>query len=75
MGDDHIAVLAGVLREVIGCDVVRPEDDFYLIGGHSVQIVRIVRLLRTRHQLALDIRAFLKNPQVAALAAACQPIE
>jgi acyl carrier protein len=72
--DQHFEEFAGVLRQVIGCPEVRPEDDFYLLGGHSLLIVQIVRLLRSRHGIELDIRAFAQNPQIAALAAACRAI-
>lgn len=62
-----------VLREVIGNDAVTLTDDFYLVGGHSLLIVRIVRRLKKEFGLVLDPRQFGANSQVAALVAACHP--
>jgi acyl carrier protein len=67
--------LLSVLEEVVGCESVLPTDDFYLIGGHSLLIVRIVGLLRERFNVELDQRAFGVNSQIAALIAACRPCE
>jgi hypothetical protein len=69
---EHPALL--VLSEVLQRDAVSPSDDFFLLGGHSLLLVRVIGKLRKEHGLALDARQFLTNSQVAALMAACRPI-
>jgi hypothetical protein len=64
-----------VLRDVIGIDEVKPADDFFLIGGHSLLILRVIQMLRRDHGLELDARQFAVNSQVAALIASCHPIQ
>ncbi len=63
-----------VLRQMIGDSSVSPTDDFYLAGGHSLLIMRIVRCLRDEHGVHLDVRSFGVNSQVAALMAAASPL-
>lgn len=63
-----------VLREVLDRDSVSPSDDFFLIGGHSLLMVRVIGKLKKEHGLALDARQFGTNSQVAALIAACRPV-
>lgn len=71
--DIEQAVLT-VLRRIVGNDAIAPSDNFFLIGGHSLLIVKIVRQLRTEYGLDLDARQFASNPQVASLISACRPI-
>jgi Phosphopantetheine attachment site len=63
--------LLTVLQDVIGCGPLSPTDDFYLVGGHSLLIVRVTKRLREQFGLHLDPRAFGVNSQLAALIAAC----
>lgn len=63
-----------VLREVIGDPAIGPADDYYLAGGHSLLIIRIVRRLRQEHKIDLDARQFGVNAQIAALMAAARPL-
>jgi hypothetical protein len=70
IGDTILAVL----RELLGSDTISPADNYYLVGGHSLLIVRIIRLLRDRHGIELDARQFAANAQIAALMAAGRPL-
>jgi Phosphopantetheine attachment site len=63
-----------VMRDVIGNPDLTPADDYYLAGGHSLLIVRIVRRLRRVHHIELDARQFAVNSQLAALMAAARPV-
>jgi hypothetical protein len=62
------------LRQMIGDSSLSPTDDFYLAGGHSLLIMRIVRCLRDEHGIDLDVRSFGVNSQVAALMAVARPL-
>jgi acyl carrier protein len=63
-----------VIRELLGSDTISPSDDYYLAGGHSLLIVRIIRSLRDRYGIELDARQFAANAQIAALMAAGRPL-
>ncbi|MFE2723395.1 amino acid adenylation domain-containing protein [Kitasatospora sp. NPDC059327] len=62
--------VAEVWAEVLGIEQVGVDDDFYLLGGHSLAILRITALLRERHGIELTVRSFVADPTVAGLAAA-----
>jgi hypothetical protein len=63
-----------VLRELIGNDSISLTDDFYLVGGHSLLILRIVKRLREEFGIHLDARYFGVSSQIAALVAACETL-
>jgi nonribosomal peptide synthetase DhbF len=71
--DPTAAAVLAVLRDVIGTDAIAPEDDFYLVGGHSLMILTIARRLKAEHDVVLDPRQIGRNSQVAAIIAACRP--
>jgi hypothetical protein len=61
--------LADALRELLGLDRVGTEDDFFLIGGHSLLAARI--LARVGQTLDLDISSavlFSAEPTITAFA-------
>jgi acyl carrier protein len=67
------AVLA-VLRDALEDETLGPADDFYLAGGHSLLILRIVRRLADEFGIELDPRQFAVNSQFASLIAAARPL-
>ncbi|WP_258575476.1 thioesterase domain-containing protein, partial [Streptomyces shenzhenensis] len=64
--------VAEVWSEVLGVRRVGADDDFHVLGGHSLAILRIIALLRERHGIELTVRSFLERPTVAGLAAAAE---
>ncbi|QKW25145.1 amino acid adenylation domain-containing protein [Streptomyces seoulensis] len=64
--------VAEVWAEVLGVERIGADDDFHVLGGHSLAILRIIALLRERHGIELTVRAFLERPTVAGLAAAAE---
>ncbi|MEU6587797.1 amino acid adenylation domain-containing protein [Streptomyces sp. NPDC046881] len=64
--------VAEVWGEVLGVERVGADDDFHVLGGHSLAILRIIALLRERHGIGLTVRSFLERPTVAGLAAAAE---
>jgi aryl carrier-like protein len=53
---------------VLRVPVVRRRDNFFALGGDSLQVVRLIGRL-SGHGASLDIADVLNNPTVAGLAA------
>lgn len=66
---DPADVVARIWSEVFEVDQVRPEDDFFVLGGHSMTAVRIASRLRAELGLRVPVRTILDNPTVGTLAA------
>ncbi|MFF9352045.1 amino acid adenylation domain-containing protein [Streptomyces sp. NPDC014734] len=64
--------LAEVWAEVLNLERVGVHDDFFLLGGHSLLILRAIALLRERHGLELTVRAFVEHHTLDAVAAAAE---
>ncbi|MEQ4607425.1 thioesterase domain-containing protein [Streptomyces cavourensis] len=58
--------------EVLNLERVGVHDDFFLLGGHSLLILRAIALLRERHGLELTVRAFVEHHTLDAIAAAAE---
>ncbi|UCM87876.1 condensation domain-containing protein [Streptomyces marincola] len=61
------AALAGVWREVLGVERVGPDDDYYALGGDSVQAVRIATKAAEKG-LRVTRRHLFTHPTVRSLA-------
>jgi hypothetical protein len=57
-----------VWAEVLERDDFGVHDDFFHLGGHSLQVARSVNKLQQITGLSLDLRAFFANPTAAGLA-------
>ncbi|MFB8113761.1 amino acid adenylation domain-containing protein [[Kitasatospora] papulosa] len=64
--------MAEVWAEVLNLEQVGAHDDFFLLGGHSLLILRAIALLRERHGLELTVRAFVEHHTLDAVAAAAE---
>jgi amino acid adenylation domain-containing protein len=62
-------VVAGVWSSVLGIAPIGVEDDFFALGGHSLQAARIVTRLREHFDRDVPMRTMFAEPTVAALAA------
>jgi acyl-coenzyme A synthetase/AMP-(fatty) acid ligase len=62
-------VVERVWKDVLGCDVVGPYDNFFDLGGHSLLLARAHH--RLRHELGREVSmvGMLEHPTVASLAA------
>jgi acyl carrier protein len=70
--DGTPASLSGRLRdlwaEVLGVAVIRPEDDFFDLGGDSLVAVELISRIRESFGVATSIVAVFENPTLAAMA-------
>lgn len=64
------AVLAGLVAELLGRDRVSVDDSFFDLGGHSLQVIKLVARLRKSLQVEAQPSVVFDHPSVAALARA-----
>jgi len=68
MVDAVLDTVAAAWREVLGRDVVGPDDDFYALGGDSLGAVRIVGRLQETLGVDVSVRAVLECRTVRGMA-------
>jgi amino acid adenylation domain-containing protein len=64
--------LAAIWKEVLGVQRVGINDDFFMLGGHSLNATQVVSRIRQRFQIELPLPAFFQAPTIAALGTALQ---
>ncbi|NUQ79828.1 MAG: alpha/beta fold hydrolase, partial [Polyangiaceae bacterium] len=60
--------LAGIWRELLGVEVLRPDDNFFDLGGDSLLAVRLRTKIRERFGVPLALHDLVESPTVGALA-------
>jgi len=63
----HRGELTAIWRELLGVDEVRPDDDFFDLGGDSLRSAELVQRLRDRFGVELPPAALFDNPTIAQL--------
>ena len=63
-----VGKLIGIWKEVLGCDSLGPDDNFFEMGGHSLLATLIVSRVREAFQVQVPLRAIFESPTVAGLA-------
>jgi acyl carrier protein len=67
-GDELERLVAEVWSEALGVHPIGAHDDFFAIGGHSLQAARIVAQLKQRLDRDVPLRDMFAEPTVAGLA-------
>jgi acyl carrier protein len=65
--------IAGIWREVLGLDQVGVEDNFFDLGGRSLELTRVNTKLRQALAKEILMTELFRYPTVASLAAHLQP--
>jgi acyl carrier protein len=60
--------LADIWAEILLLDQIGVEDDFFELGGDSLEGARIVARIRTKLKIDLPLSALFKAPTVAGMA-------
>jgi amino acid adenylation domain-containing protein len=61
--------MTAVVAELLGLDRVGPEDNFFLLGGHSLLGTQIVSRVRDTYGVDLPLRSIFDHPTVAGMGA------
>jgi amino acid adenylation domain-containing protein len=64
--------IAGIFAVVLGIAGVGPGDDFFDLGGHSLQGMQVVAAIRDQLGVSVEVRSLLECPTVRELAHAVQ---
>ncbi|QJE01523.1 amino acid adenylation domain-containing protein [Massilia forsythiae] len=62
--------LAAIWQQLLGCERVSTEANFFHIGGHSLLLTQMIHLAAQRAGLVIGVRQVFANPTIAGLAAA-----
>ncbi|NBE98014.1 MULTISPECIES: non-ribosomal peptide synthetase [unclassified Nonomuraea] len=62
-------LLCEIWKDVLAVAVVRPSDDFFLLGGNSLQAVTVLNRIRSRTGVELHLDVVFLHPVLSALAA------
>ena len=61
-------VVAGIWSEVLGVERVRPSDNFFQLGGHSLMAARVLSRVSETLRVELPLRSLFDAPGVAEFA-------
>ncbi|MER6332478.1 amino acid adenylation domain-containing protein [Streptomyces sp. NPDC001034] len=61
-------VLTALVAEILEVPGAGPDDDFFLLGGHSLMMVRLVERIRAETGVQLAVRTLFDHPTAAGLA-------
>jgi acyl carrier protein len=54
--------------DALGTDAIAPDDDFFMLGGHSLLILEVVDAVEEATGVEIPLRLFFEQPRVEPLA-------
>lgn len=66
--------IALVWQELLGLEHAGAEDDFFLLGGHSLLMMQLKARLEARFNRTIPLAQLLQSPTVAGMAKAIEPL-
>lgn len=60
--------IAAIWREVLPMQTIGVEDDFFALGGNSLQVTRVLQMIRAALGVELSVNTFFEAPTIASLA-------
>jgi len=73
--DDTEERLHQIWQEVLGRNSFGVHDNFFLLGGHSLLVIRMISRIARAFSVELPVRAVFEAPTVASLAAKLKGVE
>jgi amino acid adenylation domain-containing protein len=70
--NDCAAVVCAIVRDILRIPEATAADNFFQLGGHSVQATRLAARIRERFEVALSIRTVLEAATIGELATAVE---
>lgn len=71
-GEEVAAAVGAVWCEVLGVEEARPEDDFLMLGGHSIKALRLLSRLEQEFGVTVELSDFFAAPTLSRLVALLQ---
>ncbi|HEU0162289.1 MAG TPA: phosphopantetheine-binding protein [Rhizomicrobium sp.] len=67
---ETLRTLAGLWAEVLGVKSVKPDDNFFALGGHSLMAVKLISAIQERMGVGEELKLadILEYPTLAAFA-------
>ncbi len=65
-------ILSGIYADILGLESVGREDDFYQLGGHSLNATQIVSRIRDVFHIEIPLQSVFEKPTILDLAAHLQ---
>ncbi|WP_051385598.1 non-ribosomal peptide synthetase [Actinokineospora inagensis] len=72
--DPEEELVAGTFTAILGLPAVSADDDFFELGGNSLQALRLLNILRKKTSPDLPIAVLFERPTVAGIAAALRDV-
>jgi acyl carrier protein len=63
-----LEVVRRAWRDVLALEDVEPDDDFFLLGGHSLLVLEVVDAIEAETGTAIPLGAFFEHPTPRRLA-------
>jgi Phosphopantetheine attachment site len=64
---DLVVVLVGLWRSVLNDNTLEPDDNFFLVGGHSLAALRLIEAIAAATGRSVSLVLLLDNPTPASL--------